>query len=136
MNEAWRTKYNLCVGRLGQTYRFYTSFWIMRSGLSIVLQNTSFFSERFHFLFECVLSEVQLAATAFPTKRKWVERRGNAIATIMSHCDARNKNFIMKWLSSLTYNQSSLCCGYIPIAFSVYLINSLPCFTLSALLWS
>lgn len=80
------------------------------------------FSERLHFPLECVcwvLLVAQFASPAFPTK-KWVERGGNTIATIMNHCNARN--IITKWLSSSIDNQSSLCGFYIPIAFPIYLI--------------
>lgn len=122
-----------------QTCRFHTSFWLMRLGLSTVLQDSTFFfspPKRLYFPFECVcwvLSVAQFASPAFPTK-KWVERGGNTIATIMNHCNARN--MITKWLSSSIDNQSSLCGFYIPVAFSIYLINSFLCLSLSALVWS
>lgn len=92
--------------------------------------------KRLYFPLECVcwvLSVAQFASPAFPTK-KWVERGGNTIATIMNHCNARN--MITKWLSSSIDNQSSLCGFYIPVAFSIYLINSFLCLSLSALVWS
>lgn len=123
-----------------QTCRFHTSFWLMRLGLSTVLQDSTFFffppPKRLYFPLECVcwvLSVAQFASPAFPTK-KWVERGGNTIATIMNHCNARN--MITKWLSSSIDNQSSLCGFYIPVAFSIYLINSFLCLSLSALVWS
>jgi len=145
MNEAWSTEYNICVGRLCRHVDFTLHFgswdWVFLLFCKIALFFFFFFlffffPKKLYFPFECVcwvLSVAQFASPAFPTK-KWVERGGNTIATIMNHCNARN--MITKWLSSSIDNQSSLCGFYIPVAFSIYLINSFLCLSLSALVWS
>lgn len=104
MNEAWSAECTMCVGRLGPDIQILQLILNNEIG-SFYCSAKYLFSERFHFLSECV----QFTAPDFPRKRKWVERGGNTTATTMNHCDARNINIIMKQLSSLAYDQSSVC---------------------------